>query len=202
MSGIFNKLKGGVTGATSSVQNAAGTVGDTAAKVGDIVPGTDMAAKATGIDKKKITMIIGLIVAIIVAYLIYAYTQKAWPFQENYENYYYENMRMYDNLGPGFGRRDPRDTSRAPLQEGFEIPAPVGNRQMDESLPSAVSVLNDPRFHTVTKTLLSTQNRIGENIQVRNPTTDLRGSVPVFTSGPGTLFNQQLSRSEFSDTLG
>lgn len=201
MSGIFNKIKGSVTGAASGVQGAAGTVGDTAAKVGGIIPGGDAAAKATGIDKKKIATVVGVIVVIIFGYLIYAYTQKVWPFQENYENYYYENMRMYDNLGPGFGRRDPRDTSRAPLTEGFEIPAPVGNRQMDESLPSAVSVLNDPRFHTVTKTLLSTQNRIGENIQVRNPTTDLRGAIPVFTSGPGTLFNQQLSRSEFSDTL-
>lgn len=204
MSGILNKLKGGVTGAASGVQATAGVVGDSAEKVGNIIPGTAPLAKVTGINQKKIAIIIGAIVVILVVYLVYAYfiaSPKMWPFEEE-ESYYYENMRMYDNLGPGFGRRDPRTTSRAPLTEGFEIPAPVGNRQMDESLPSAVSVLNDPRFHTVTKTLLSTQNRIGENIQVRNPTTDLRGAVPVFTSGPGTLFNQQLSRSEFSDTLG
>lgn len=200
MSGIFNKLKGGVTGATSGVANAAGAVGGAAEKVGDIIPGGGPLAKATGIDKKKIAIVLGVILGVVVIYLLVAYFQQMWPFAP--ETYYYENMRMYDNLGPGFGRRDPRDTSRAPLNEGFEIPAPVGNRQMDESLPSAVSVLNDPRFHTVTKTLLSTQNRIGENIQVRSPTTDLRGAVPVFTSGPGTLFNQQLSRSEFSDTLG
>ncbi len=97
MSGIFKKLKGGVTGAASGVKGAAGAVGDTATKVGNVIPGGDLAAKATGINKNKIAMIVGAIVFILAAYLIYAYTQKVWPFQENYENYYYENMRMYDN---------------------------------------------------------------------------------------------------------
>ena len=188
MSNILNKIR-----------NTANSVGSAATNVGNIVPGTAIAGNATGINPKIIGIIVVLIILVVAGYFIYT---NYFQGDVDAESYYYENMRMYDNLGPGFGRRDPRDTARAPMQEGFEIPAPVGNRQLDESLPSAVSVLNDPRFHTVTKTLLSTQNRIGENIQVRNPTTDLRGSVPVFTSGPGTLFNQQLSRSNFSDTLG
>lgn len=186
MAAIFNKAKGAITGGLAGVEGLV-------SKASDIVPGLPTTSQSPS---KK--LIIKGLVAVAVIALIYfavAYFTKMWPFAP-------EEYRMYDNLGPGFGRRDPRDTATAPnVNEGFEIAAPVGNRQMDESLPSAVSVLNDPRFHTVTKTLLSTQNRIGENIQVRHPTTDLRGAVPVFTTGEGTLFNQQLSRSEFSDTL-
>jgi hypothetical protein len=191
MATILNKVQGGAQG-----------VGNVASNISNLATGGLVGAPPAGSGKWSTTKKVGVgfVILVILVGIIVFIVWATGGFAPA-EPYYYENMRMYDNLGPGFGRRDPKDTSRAPLQEGFEIPAPVGNRQMDESLPSAVSVLNDPRFHTVTKTLLSTQNRIGENIQVRNPTTDIRGSVPVFTSGPGTLFNQQLSRSQFSDTL-
>lgn len=186
MAAFFKKAKGTLTGAAEGARGAL-------TGAADILPGPTAAQSPT---KKYIIQALLVVIAIAAVYFLIAYFTKMWPFAEP------ETYRMYDNLGPGFGRRDPRDTARTPdVDEGFEVAAPVGNRQMDESLPSAVSVLNDPRFHTVTKTLLSTQNRIGENIQVRHPTTDLRGSVPVFTTGEGTLFNQQLSRSEFSDTL-
>lgn len=198
MAGIFNKAKGALKGVTQGAQGVVGGAQGLLGDVANVLPGGTVAQSPT---KKLIVQGLGIALIIGVIYLIVAYFTKMYPFAPD-DEMTEEEYRMYDNLGPGFGRRDPRDTARAPkVNEGFEIPAPVGNRQMDESLPSAVSVLNDPRFHTVTKTLLSTQNRIGENIQVRHPTTDLRGSVPVFTSGEGTLFNQQLSRSEFSDTL-
>jgi len=136
---------------------------------------------------------------VVLAIIAYYMMGSGYYYEENY------NEDIFDNLGPTFGTRSSSDSSRAILQEGYEAGldgAPVGNRQLDESLPSAVSVLNDPRFHTVTKTLLSVSNRIGQNINVRNPTTDIRGAVPSFSSGPGTLYNNNLTRSRFSDQLG